>query len=76
MSTTQMSDPRIASAFNCIALDMRGQGSSRTDYDPRHDTWVQAADTALALAKLGTGPVHVFAVQTLSVYTALSFAIL
>lgn len=40
-------DPRLYQNFNLIALDMRCSGETVSRPNPRHDTWVEAADVAL-----------------------------
>jgi pimeloyl-ACP methyl ester carboxylesterase len=40
-------DPRLYQNFNLIAFDMRCSGRTVCRPNPRHDTWVEAADVAL-----------------------------
>lgn len=43
----QFADPRLSGPYNLIAFDMRSCGQSSCRLNPRHDSWVDAADLAL-----------------------------
>jgi len=49
----QFGDPRLDSAFNLIAFDMRVCGRSTCRPSGRHDSWVEAADLAFAVQVRG-----------------------
>ncbi|KAF9468857.1 alpha/beta-hydrolase [Collybia nuda] len=72
----QFGDPRLNSTFNLIAFDMRVCGKSTARPSGRHDSWVEAADLAYCHQALHLPPCHVLALESLSIYCALRFAIL
>jgi len=72
----QFGDPRLDSAFNLIAFDMRVCGRSTCRPSGRHDSWVEAADLAFAVQALQLAPSHLLALEGLSTNNALRFATL
>jgi pimeloyl-ACP methyl ester carboxylesterase len=72
----RLTGPCRFNKYNLIAFDQFSCGYTQTKPDPRHDTWVEAAATALALEKLSLPPCHVFANQNAAVNIALRLAML
>jgi pimeloyl-ACP methyl ester carboxylesterase len=46
--TMHMQDPRLDTKYNIVAFDMRSCGRSRCRSSGAHDSWVDAADLAMA----------------------------
>ncbi|EJD01480.1 alpha/beta-hydrolase [Fomitiporia mediterranea MF3/22] len=72
----QFEDPRLTERYNLLAVDLRCSGRSHARPSPAHDTWVDAADLALALMALGLPPAHILAIENISVNAALRLAAL
>ena len=69
-------DTRLSSRYNLIAFDLCHMGGSKAPFDPRRDTWVDAADVAVAHELLRLPPCHFFASGTGGCAAAMCFAIL
>ncbi|OJA07769.1 hypothetical protein AZE42_02984 [Rhizopogon vesiculosus] len=69
-------DPRLSQDYNLIAFDQRTSGVSRCRPSPLHDSYVDAADLAMACQALLVPPAHIMAFECISVNTALRFTAL
>lgn len=72
----QFEDPRLNEAYNMIAFDQRNAGRTKSRHSGQRDSYVDAADIAFALELLQLPPVHIFAVQLNSIWSACRFAFL
>ncbi|GJJ13299.1 hypothetical protein Clacol_007551 [Clathrus columnatus] len=59
-----------------IAFDQRNAGRTKSQHSGRRDSYVDAADLAFALELLQIPPVHIFAVQLNSIWSACRFSLL
>ncbi|KAJ8086110.1 hypothetical protein AAF712_008282 [Marasmius tenuissimus] len=74
--SNQFGDPRLDRNFNLIAFDMRVCGRSTCKPSGVHDSWVDAADLGYCHQFLHLPPCHILAMETISVGTAMRFAVL
>ncbi|KAJ6567283.1 Alpha/Beta hydrolase protein [Mycena vulgaris] len=72
----QFNDPRLDADYNLIAFDMRVAGKSECRHSGKHDSWVDAADLAFCHQALALPPIHILALETISINCALRFAAL
>ncbi|KAJ7162622.1 Alpha/Beta hydrolase protein [Mycena crocata] len=72
----QFTDPRLDSDYNLIAFDMRVAGKSECRHSGKHDSWVDAADLAFCHRALALPPIHILALESISINCALRFAVL
>ncbi|GAA5883809.1 hypothetical protein JCM16303_002386 [Sporobolomyces ruberrimus] len=68
--------PEVTKAFNCLSLDLRGHGRSKTPLINGIDCFVFASDIAFVLNDLGIFSVHLVANSYVSGPTAFAFTIL
>lgn len=64
-------DPRLSKEYNLIAFDQRTCGRSRCRPSQWHDSYVDAADLAMACQALLLPPSHILAFEGISVNAAL-----
>ncbi|KAJ7590766.1 alpha/beta-hydrolase [Mycena floridula] len=69
-------DPRLHDHYNIIAFDLRVCGRSTCRSSGRHDSWTEAADLAHCFQALHLPTAHILALEGVSIFCALRFALL